>query len=334
VINVVLVTGPERGAVTRVPLVVRDSTIDERSGIIVQVPVNTWQAYNAWGGKSLYAYNSSDRKPAVAVSFARPLDGDGLQRAIFQWEFPFVEFLERNGYSVSYVTDIDVDRNPSLLKQARLVVVLGHDEYWSKSIRDGLEAARDAGVNLLFMGANIGYWQARYSRDHRTLIEYRGPRADPAGTSPTATGLFRQLTPPRPECRLLGVQSQGGHLGAGDKAHDYRATGDVPQGWLEGVGTFAGHVIPGVVGDEWDQSVPACKAVHVVLQSSGPKPAEAAWYQGPSGAIVFSAGTLELSSALVGYNGISHDIRLDRFFRNLVDDLTVCDSGGTFSSGC
>ena len=54
-------SGPDEGAVGRVPLVVRGAPGDA-AAILVQVPVNTWQAYNPWGGKSLYTYNSTERR--------------------------------------------------------------------------------------------------------------------------------------------------------------------------------------------------------------------------------------------------------------------------------
>ena len=81
-----------------------------QSQILVQVATNTWQAYNPWGGKSLYPFNSTDRTPAVRVSFDRPLAFTA--QGPFEWEYNLVRFLEREGYDVSYQADIDTDRHP------------------------------------------------------------------------------------------------------------------------------------------------------------------------------------------------------------------------------
>src|SRR5205807_7488832 len=141
--------------------------------LLVQVPANTWQAYNDWGGRSLY---SGPNEPAgYRVSFDRPFAGghDAAfrgEQAPLAIEIQVVRFLERNGYDVAYQTDLDTDRDPASLLTHRLVMVAGHDEYWTKTIRDAFDAARDRGVNLAFMGANIGFWQMRYEDDRQTIV--------------------------------------------------------------------------------------------------------------------------------------------------------------------
>ncbi|MBV9915837.1 MAG: hypothetical protein JO153_04975 [Solirubrobacterales bacterium] len=75
----------------------------------------------------------------------------------------------------------------------------GHDEYWTKTMRDAWEAARDAGVNLAFMGANDSYWQVGYEDGGRTLVGYKAsPDPDPEPGQKTTQ--FRQMSPARPEC--------------------------------------------------------------------------------------------------------------------------------------
>jgi N,N-dimethylformamidase beta subunit-like, C-terminal len=137
--------GDETGARAWVVFIVRDPP-SRHSQVLVQVPVNTWQAYNPWGGKSLYAFNSTAGVHASRVSFERPLAYTA--QGPFEAEYNFVRFLEREGYDVSYQTDSDTDADPQSLLEHRLVVVVGHDEYWSKRMRDALDAARDAGTNL------------------------------------------------------------------------------------------------------------------------------------------------------------------------------------------
>ena len=133
------------------------------------------QAYNGWGGKSLYP-NSSTNGVAADQGLLRP----AVRRDVFpRYEINLLRFLEREGYDVSYTTDVDTHRDPAELTGHRLVIVSGHDEYWSKEMRDAFEAARDAGTNLAFMGADIGDWQIRYEDAERTIVEYRNADARP-----------------------------------------------------------------------------------------------------------------------------------------------------------
>ena len=111
-----IVGGVYAGAVGSVPLIVRQSPAAPASAVLVQVPVNTWEAYNRWGGKSLYQFGSSMH--AFEVSFDRPFDQQEFYNMVTRLELPWVRFLERNGIDVSYQTDVDTDRAPDRCKRA------------------------------------------------------------------------------------------------------------------------------------------------------------------------------------------------------------------------
>jgi hypothetical protein len=322
--------GSARGTV---PFIVREGT-GHRSPILVEVPVNTWQAYNSFGGKSLYDFNSTSLVPANRVSFDRPYLWQAAgDQPVSKWELPVVRFLEREGDDVSSATDTDVDRDPAILLRHRVVIVAGHGEYWTKGMRDAFEAALAKGTNLAFLGANIAYWQVRYEDGGRTMVGYKSA-ADPEPDPALKTVLFRDLVPPRPECSLLGVQH---YTGSYDWPRaDYRvvAAGDP---WLAGTGLTAGSVVTGVVSREHDQ-IPAGSPegtscglkVTVLFQHVGDidlERAEAVRYTAPSGARVFSAGSYELAWALDGYrvngDGVETpvDPRVQQFVRNVLADL-------------
>ncbi len=125
----------------------------------------TWQAYNAYGGYSLYhGPDGQTASRALAVSFDRPYGTETGQGAseYGQNMQPLVVLVERLGVEADYVSDIDLDRDPHLLDGARAVVLTGHDEYWSLAMRAALLRARDSGVNLAFLGANSGYRHIRF----------------------------------------------------------------------------------------------------------------------------------------------------------------------------
>ena len=116
------------------------------------------------------------------VSFDRPYDGNGTGE-LFGREDHFIWMVEAMGLDVSYTTDIDVDSHPELLLNHRAFVAPTHDEYWTRSIRDGVEAARDRGVNLIFMGANASFRRIRLEPSdvgaQRHEVNYRVASDDP-----------------------------------------------------------------------------------------------------------------------------------------------------------
>jgi hypothetical protein len=310
-----------------------------RSKILVVASVNTWQAYNSWGGKSLYNFSSDGRVPATHVSFDRPWSA-GSQGQFLAWGIQLVRFLEREGYDVSYTTDVDVDRDPHELLEHRLVMVNAHSEYWTKGMRDAYDAARDAGVNLAFMGANIGYWQIRYADDHRTIVAYKS-KADPVADRSQATVQFRDLDPPRYECALLGVQHADAIERAGDAPRDYAVNpAAIGDRWFAGTGFTATSTLRGLVGPEWDTVVSptsawTCKftSLTTLFHYEGPPGnADAVRYVAASGARVFSAGSLQfvwgLDNFRTGAPGTA-DPRLQQFMRNAIADMTAPIVRGT-----
>jgi len=329
VANLLLTSGPYRGQASTVFFVVRGPAAG-RSAILVQVPVNTWQAYNNWGGKSLYDVNSTGG-PANRVSFDRPVAPKGQWPIV--WEVPLVRFLEREGYDLSYQTDVDTHLDPGSLLNHRLVMTSGHDEYWTKEMRDGFDAARDRGTNLAFMGANNGYWQVRYEDGTRTMVGYKS-NADPNPDPALKTILFRDLG--RPECQLEGVQHQGGFRHPTDENLDYRVNpAALADAWFSGTGFDASSVMPDTVGREWD-TVPAVPpagcaqpTLQVLFHYGGPSgDASAVKYVAPSGARVFASGSLQFAWGLDTFateeegHAAPPDPRLQQFMRNAVADMT------------
>lgn len=293
-----LTTGPDAGETGFTPFIV-EAPPGDHSAILVQVPTNTWNAYNTWGGEGIYT-----KPEAVKASFDRPY----AHRLLFAWEYPLVRFLEHGGWDVSYTTDDAVDADPSILLGHALDMSAGHDEYWTSGMRTGWETARDTGVNLAFMGADDANWQVRYEDDRRTMVAYKyltDPVTDPSLT----TTMFRFLNPPRPECELMGVEFQGTVVPGSYLPY----TGDpeiTTDPWFAGTGLTSGSVLAGLGGYEVDAVTPGCHVPPVtpLLSYSGPAAqsnfggaptqADAARYTACSGAEVFAAGSLQFSWGL------------------------------------
>ncbi len=301
-VQFLLTSGPQAGSSAWTPLIVREPPNGRHAAILVQVPINTVEAYNDWGGKSTYVTQIAGA-PATHVSFDRP-----FSNSLIGWEYPLVRFLENRGYDVAYQTDLDTHRDPSSLQQHRLVIANGHGEYWTSTIRDAFETARAAGTNLLFFGANIGYWQVRYEDNGRTMVSYKTNGTDPVSDPALRTALFRVLN--RPECALLGVQHQGGHLDWGRTDYRVDAAGAADP-WFAGTGFKAGDRIAGVVSVEVD-SIPDWRvakgktcidqpvAILFRADRGGDYMGNARFvrYVAPSGAKVAAAGTLEFGAAI------------------------------------
>jgi methionine-rich copper-binding protein CopC len=218
----------DTGGSSHVFFIVRSDA--SHSQLLFQTSDATWEAYNTYGGNSLYQGTapSSDGR-AYKVSYNRPFSdrgtsgGLGTYNWVFHGEYPMVRWLESNGYDVSYFTDMDSDRNGALIKNHQTFLSVGHDEYWSGGQRANVQAARDAGVNLAFFSGNEGFWKTRWENSidgsgtpYRTLVCYKetktetgiATRLDPTGIW---TGTWRDPTfsPPadggRPENALNGT---------------------------------------------------------------------------------------------------------------------------------
>lgn len=168
------------------------------SDVLFQTSDSTWQAYNLYGGANFYQGGTS-RTQAVKLSYNRPFATRGgveNRDFLFSNEYPMIRYLEQNGYDVSYVSGLDVGTDPALLPKHKVFLSVGHDEYWSKQQRANVTAARDAGVNLAFFSGNEVYWKTRWepSQDgantpNRTYVTYKDTwvdtRSDPVEATPT-----------------------------------------------------------------------------------------------------------------------------------------------------
>ncbi|HJY07294.1 MAG TPA: N,N-dimethylformamidase beta subunit family domain-containing protein, partial [Bryobacteraceae bacterium] len=213
----------DTGGDSQIFFIVRNDS--SHSDMLFQTSDETWQAYNDYGGHSLYGGAGTWDLPnrAYKVSYNRPFDTRQFESAswIFNAEYPMVRWLEANGYDVTYFTGIDAARSGSLIQNHKIYVTAGHDEYVSGPQRTNIESARDAGVNLAFFTGNEYFWKTRWENSidgsgtaYRTLVCYKetytGTKLDPADP-PTWTGSWRdpRLSPPadggRPENALTGT---------------------------------------------------------------------------------------------------------------------------------
>ncbi len=322
-----------QGAQSYIIFVVRN---DERAAdLLVQLPVTTYQAYNPWGGKSLYHWGSSQGQRASQVSFNRPYAANpqnpdaafGMGAGEFLcnlqphpdtykvsnagWDYNLVRWLEREGTDLHYCTNIDTHLRQGLWRSYKAWLSTGHDEYWSHPMRQEFEAARDAGTHLVFFGANCAYWQIRLrpsvasAQADRVMVCFKKAQRDPEPDKRLATDKWRSSTVGRPEEQLLGV------MYAGDPVDGDIVVAAASHWVFAHTGLQAGDRLPGLLGYEVD-----------CVQGHGPKTLEvlasSPWASltdpnqtgvahmvlstHASGALVFATGSMQWAWGLDDFN--------------------------------
>ncbi|TMF08966.1 MAG: hypothetical protein E6I37_15775 [Chloroflexi bacterium] len=315
---------------------------------LFQQAVTTYQAYNNYPddnltGKSLYTINSngaitvSGETRAVKVSFDRPYADDGSAEFLM-WDVNFIRWIERSGYDVTYTTDVDTHANGAELLNHRGFISGGHDEYWSKEMVDAASAARDAGVNLAFFGANAIFRQIRFEASasgtaNRVEVCYKSAATDPV-FGPTTTVSFRDAPVNRPEQTLMGIQFTSGMNWGTSVPYVVNNSSS----WVyAGTGFKDGDSVPGLVGYEADrlmsQYATAPTTNQTLLSRSpfmddgtppNPDYANSSIYRAASGAWVFDAGSIYWSLGLDSYGQTTPvtDARIQKTTANILDAFT------------
>lgn len=329
------------------------------SPLLVQLATTTYEAYNAWGGDSLYPggrlrVGVTGTGQGVSVSYDRPYDSITGAGQFFARDVAMVRFLERYGYPVSYTTDASVSADPGQLAGPRAVMDLGHSEYWSEPQAEAFARARERGESLLFFSSDTLGWRVRYApaspassrpgAPAHVVIAYKEhaaldpDRAQPSGPFPgggaaLAGSAYLGCITPRLDLRGPPVY----------RYYSWRLSSLAPAWLLAGTRLSAGSSVPGIVGYELDQRTAAspagvrllgygeapCQATEPGEPRPGPGQdlAETTIYTAPSGALVFATGTLGWELGLEPVPSASPDApraperALVRLTRNLLDHV-------------
>jgi len=277
---------------TNVPFVVRPASAEGKVAILAASM--TWQAYNIWGGASLYKNSAGDfAGRSYAVSYDRPYDHALWGAPIAMgFDIPVARFADEVGIDHVWFSNADIARDPGLLSGAAGVVSTGHDEYWPQSYREALLAARDAGSDLAFLGANAGYWRVGLERDEVYC-------AKDAAIQPKN---IRWRDQGKPESAVVGALYDAFPVSGPMVVRE-------PDFVLfEGIKTRAGASYPGLIGVETDRYYPGHqtpKDIEVPTLSPVTCRGEGTWstmtyYSVGSGANVFASGTMNWTRSLTG----------------------------------
>ncbi len=298
------------------------------STYVVVTPDTTNAAYNQWGGYSLYdadrpvhVNENTSFLRAVKVSFDRPYVDQIGSSEVLDFDADAIHWMERQGYDLSYISDVDLHKDPVQLLHHRAYLSLGHDEYWTKEMRDGVEHARDKGVGLAFLGANAAYWQMRFESNragmpYRTIVCYKVETVlhdlelDPLYgiDNSRVTTKWRDPVIARPENALVGVMfSNLSHTSYFPWQLNSQAHSQLLAGTSLSPGQQYGCEI---VGYEWDHvfsngSSPVGLQVigtsHTIDIDKNPDTSDTTYYIASSGAMVFATGSIYWTFALDNY---------------------------------
>ena len=343
---------------TQVLLAVRDDA--RPSDLLYGVGFSTYQAYNNYGGRSLYDWNSwgdstvSGAARAVKVSFNRPfVQPNFASHDWYTWtDLPMVSWLERMGYSVTYTANTDLERHPERVRDHRAYIMAGHDEYWSAGMRSALEQARTAGTSIFSPSGNAIYWKVRFENSpsgaqDRVMVCYKSTQSGGPDPSGIPTGTWRDPAGANnPENALLGSMYVGDNdYGYAPMVVSAAQGADPIWRYTPVANQSSGSMSLGtnLIGWEWDARVsngrePAGVKVvasrtmsGLILQDAGHVYADGSAtvqsvkYLAPSGALVFNAGTNNWSLGLGDGDGglYEPDSTMQQATTNLIADMGV-----------
>lgn len=336
-VYLVKLTTSDSGKQSYIIFVVRDD--DRPADLVFQLPVTTYQAYNFWGGKSAYDSRTGPELPwgsargqrARKVSFNRPYAGSTNSAAAYGvgagefltnvsvvariypissagWDYNMLRWLEREGYDVAYISSLDTHRSVSSFHKYKAFLSVGHDEYWSWSMRENIEISRDRGLHLGFFSANSVYWQVRFEadpitgNDHRVMSVYKNASEDPFANDNDirndkfVTVRWRDAPVHKPEEDLIGVRYRVGPFVDGDivvtnAAHAYFANTGLANG--DRLSGLLGYEIDGRSGNE-----PLNTITLATSHSADGSTAHMTVYTAESHAKVFATGSIQWSWGL------------------------------------
>mgnify|MGYP001202572350 CR=1 FL=1 len=355
-IYIARLTRSDTQGASHIVFIVRDDAA--ASDILFKTADGTWQAYNEYGGNNFYSEgrNIPDFTHAVKASYDRPFYtrggsdwGTDAGNWLFNAEYPMVRWLERNGYYVTYTTHVDMGNNVMSITPSnhKMLMSVGHDEYWSATARTNFETARANGVHLAFFSGNEVYWKTRWEDDPlygKVMVCYKegtmgentcGVKCDP---TTVWTGLWRAtpLAPAtgtaQPENALTGQISWLPVVSSIQVPSEYRNLRFWRNTSVASLADGQTATMPyGTLGYEmdWEQYFEYYPAGRVTMSRTveGGRTHKLSLYRyQPSNALVFGAGTVQWSWGLDGnHDGLTAtpSLAMQQATLNLLADMGV-----------
>lgn len=285
---------------------------NQKGRIAALANINTWNAYNSWGGGSKYDGRAhlSLLRPNSGVS---PVSGAlHLARA----ELWVLGWLEDHGYAPDLYTDLDF-HNGIGLEHYRCLVIHTHPEYWSFQMYANLKNWLNTGGCVIYLAGNGIYEDSEYTPDQTGMIFLDGVE-----NGPRDAAMFRNMYPPMAERMLLGEGCEINiyALWAGFE------TLQASHPFFQGTGLANGNAFGqsglnggGASGWEVDTVGPWSPSNTIVLArglnfNDGLQGGDMTYYAHPAGGFVFGAGSISFGGSLVV------DARLQQIVSNALNE--------------
>jgi hypothetical protein len=309
------IEAPRRASATSKPywqsyvvFIVKD---DRPADILFQCSDNTWQAYNRWPNNySVYTHPKGNQGPWADVSFDRPYGREAQHQGVVNdpltvgsgeflpFEFPLAYWLEEHGYDVTYCSNSDL-LTPDRGLKCKVLLSVGHDEYWDIRQFRSVEKLRDEGVSLLFLCGNSVCWVSPFRPNSLGVPNRILFRGGPYGADHEYARNRQERHGPFPEHGpdeglLMGARNVEPVNGGGDWICVQ------PDHWMfDGTKMKKGDFIPGLIGWEYHgqpaMEIPGLEVVGAgTVWVGGQRPQQwtATIYPGPKKNFVFNASTI------------------------------------------
>lgn len=337
---------PTSRGIFKIVFFIKSKAPGSLSKILVVPSTNTWQAYNPFGGKSLYNFNSTNGVRSYKVSFLRPSTQIIGYPEFVRNEELIIKWLMQNNIDVEYAVDYDLHKNPALLSKYKIVIIAGHSEYWSYEQRYQLQKFLNQGGKIVILSGNTCWFQVRFENDGKTMVCYKENSLDPLYGIADSLVTNNWALPPinNPENTLIGVGFlAGGYVNNNNRLPSSLGYGDYAAyntwHWVyEGTGLKDGDEYgynESIVGNEvdgalfnWQNGIPIVSG-----QDGSPKnflilglsPAESDYtftnkphatmgiYHNISGGTVFNCATINWG------NGLKQNTEVDQITKNVLN---------------
>ena len=194
------------------------------------------------------------RHPHVEWAYANGYSKKYASAGWASYDRHFLCWAEAAGYDVDVCALHDIHADPGLLRHYACAVFVGHDEYWTKEMRDAVDDYVEGGGNAARFAGNF-LWQTRLEDGGATQVcyKYRARADDPFYNSKQrslTTTAWESLEVGRPGAMTFGVNALRGMYAGWAGAAPRHAGGFTvyrPQHWaFAGTDLYYGDVFGAV----------------------------------------------------------------------------------------
>lgn len=180
----------------KIPFVIKSK---DAADFTVVYPSNTENAYSESGRRSLYTL-----PVAKKVSFLRPI-------RFSEYGGPgFLKWMLTQNYKYTVICDQDLENFDNI--KGKILIIIGHSEYWSRPARRNFDRFVAEGKHALVLSGNVMWWQVRVDSLQHQLVCYKGLGEPPIADS-LKTIYWKESKLKYPIIASIGCDFDGGGYG-------------------------------------------------------------------------------------------------------------------------